>query len=180
MDQAKRFWVLSFATAMIGCGGEGARPFADAGTLAADAARALDAETDAAIPATDAALHDLSCETTPSYEELRDTIFTPRCTTGRCHGGTTGTGPARGPNDFTARSTRDQLVGRGSVFRMGLVLVRPGDPEASFLMAKLTNDLPADPRLQGSAMPAGGDAPWVMLPESEIEAVRCWIAAGAP
>ncbi len=142
---------------------------------------------DAAVPAGDAGPGDDAaqadaatpgCASTPTYAELRDTIFTRRCATGRCHGGTTGPGVARGPTDFTASSTRAGLVDHGSVFRMGLVLVRPGDPTGSFLMAKLTNDLPADFRLEGVAMPAA--SPWTSLPASELDSIRCWIAGGAP
>jgi hypothetical protein len=162
--------VLSASLALIGCGGGAVvQTFDDAAV--ADAAEAPDA----------AVVEDAgsSCETTPTYEELRDTIFAPRCATGRCHGGTDGEGRPQGPNDFTSSSTRLSFVDRASVFGAG-VLVRPGDPEASFLLRKLTNDLPPDARLQGVAMPLSSSGPWVPLPESDIERIRCWIEGGAP
>jgi hypothetical protein len=176
MDQAKLTWVLLSCGAWLGtgCGGDPGQAFTDAGTQG-DAAIVTDA-----APAEDAAVPDITCETTPTYAELQVSIFGPRCATGRCHGGTDGDGPARGPSNFTSISTRDAMVDRPSVHMMGLVLVRPGDPEGSFLMAKLTNDLPADHRLQGVAMPPGIDMPWVSIPESELEEIRCWIAGGAP
>jgi hypothetical protein len=120
------------------------------------------------------------CATTPTYTELRDTIFTANCATGRCHGGTTGLGRPEGPGDFTATSTRDVWVNRASIYMRGIVVVTPGDPDASFMLSKLTDDLPADQRLGGEAMPPNGRDPWVMRPQSEIDAIRCWIAGGAP
>lgn len=171
MEQSNRFSVALFTSAVLALGCGGGTPASSDAATADTGPAAVDAG-----PGADATLAE--CATTPSYEELRDTIFAPRCATGRCHGGTTGDGPARGPSDFTATSTRDALVGRASVHAMGLVLVRPGDLDGSFLLAKLTNDLPSDPRLRGVAMPPA--EPWTMLPESELEAIRCWIAGGAP
>jgi hypothetical protein len=161
------------ASFAIGCGGDPGQTFTDADVSDA-AAPMADAATEP-----DAADVDL-CATTPTYEELRDTIFAPRCTTGRCHGGTDGPLPQRGPSDFTETSTRTAMVDRASVWRMGLVLVRPGDPDGSFLLAKLTNDLPADARLQGVAMPAATDIRWAQIPDEELASIRCWILAGAP
>ena len=54
----------------------------------------------------------------------------------------------------------------------------PGDPDASFLMKKLVDDLPDDGSL-GEPMPLGEAIRWVELPEADIEMVRSWIAAGA-
>lgn len=52
-----------------------------------------------------------------------------------------------------------------------LTLVVPGDPDASFLLAKLTGDL--TPALGGVMPPGAG------LPEATIALVRTWIADGA-
>lgn len=49
-------------------------------------------------------------------------------------------------------------------------IVAPGDPEASMLMQKLTGDGP------GAQMPLHASR----LTESEVDALRTWIAAGAP
>ena len=62
---------------------------------------------------------------------------------------------------------------------MGLVLVVPGDPGASFLMRKLTDDLPSDGSL-GGPMPEGEAILWSMIPQAELDAITCWIAGGAP
>jgi hypothetical protein len=122
-----------------------------------------------------------SCPTVPTYGQLVTATFAPRCS-GRCHGGAnmppTPSSPA-GPIDLSPSSDRGQLVNRASIHGMGLVLVVPGDPAASFLMRKLTDDLPDDGTL-GSPMPEGEAIRWSMIPQAEIDAIVCWIAGGAP
>jgi hypothetical protein len=121
------------------------------------------------------------CATVPTYAQLLSATFVPRCS-GRCHGGAnsppTPTSPA-GPIDLSASSKRDQLVNRASIHGMGLVLAVPGDPGSSFLLHKLTNNLPTDGS-QGSPMPMGEAILWQMIPQTEIDAITCWIAGGAP
>ncbi len=72
-----------------------------------------------------------------------------------------------------------RLVGRTAVNPLGdlkdLVLVKPGDPENSFLVQKLRLTTPLDPHL-GSGMPA--DAPGSIC-ASSVEAVAQWILGGA-
>ena len=122
-----------------------------------------------------------SCPTVPTYAQLVTTTFAPRCA-GRCHGGAsmppTPSSPA-GPIDLSPSSTRAQLVDRASIHGMGLVLAVPGDPGSSFLLRKLTNDLPTNGS-QGSPMPMGEAIQWQMIPQAEIDAITCWIAGGAP
>ncbi|HXU05331.1 MAG TPA: hypothetical protein VN903_30435 [Polyangia bacterium] len=122
-----------------------------------------------------------SCPTVPTYAQLMTATFSPRCS-GRCHGGASmppgPTSPA-GPIDLSSSSTRAQLVDRASIHGMGLVLVVPGDPSASFLMRKLTDNLPADGTL-GLPMPEGEAIQWSMIPQAEVDAIKCWIAGGAP
>ena len=121
------------------------------------------------------------CSTVPTYAQLVTATFAPRCS-GRCHGGTSGPptpGLPAGPMDLSTSSTRDQLVDRASILGMGLVLVVPGDPASSFLLRKLTDDLPADQSL-GNPMPQGEAIRWTMIPQAEIDAITCWIAGGAP
>jgi len=120
------------------------------------------------------------CATVPTYSQLRSATFVPRCS-GRCHGGASmpPTPSPAGPIDLSASSTRDQLVNRASALGMGLVLAVPGDPGSSFLLHKLTDDLPTDGS-QGSPMPMGEAIQWQMIPQAEIDAITCWIAGGAP
>lgn len=72
-----------------------------------------------------------------------------------------------------------QLVGRTAVNPLGdekdLVLVKPGDPDGSFLVQKLRLTSAFDPHL-GSGMPA--DAPGSICATS-IDAVAQWIRNGA-
>jgi hypothetical protein len=147
--------LLGFAlalTAVAGCGGGSAQP-----------------------PPYDAG----ACATVPTYSQLVTATFAPRCS-GRCHGGasmTPSTPP--GPIDLSTKSNRTSLVNRGSVLGMDLVLVVPGDPGRSFLMHKLTNDLPTDGS-QGGPMPMGEAILWSEIPQAELDAITCWIAGGAP
>lgn len=60
----------------------------------------------------------------------------------------------------TQRSIRDET----------LAFVRPGDPDASYLLEKMASNAPAF----GSRMPLGR-----VLAEADIELVRRWIAEGA-
>ena len=55
----------------------------------------------------------------------------------------------------------------------GLLRVAPGDPDHSYLLLKLEGKLGPD---EGVQMPLVGGP----LPASAIDAIRRWIAAGAP
>jgi hypothetical protein len=139
-----------------------------------DAAQALDAS------ASDTGV--MACATTPTYAELQAAVFQPRCAGGRCHNNDPvmpGPGGAHPALDLSSTSTRIDVVGVPSTSAHGLVLVTPGDPSASFLMRKLTNDLPDTGEL-GSPMPTGEAIRWQQIPDAELELVRCWIAGGAP
>ena len=122
-----------------------------------------------------------ACATVPTYAELVTATFAPRCS-GRCHGGASmppaPTSPA-GPIDLSASSNRTSLVNRASIHGTGLILVVPGRPDESFLLRKLTNDLPSDGSL-GSPMPMGEAILWSQIPQAEVDAITCWIAGGAP
>jgi uncharacterized membrane protein/mono/diheme cytochrome c family protein len=86
-------------------------------------------------------------------------VFEARCF--ECHG--------RGKSKAGIRLDEpERLIGQE---RRGRVMVTPGDPAASSLLAVLT--LPVDDEL---AMPPDGDR----LTPDEVAKVRAWIAAGAP
>ncbi len=85
--------------------------------------------------------------------------------------------------DLRASSAYGELVNKLSEGRRGAVRVKPGDPQASFLVDKLTGRL--GPVQEGKRMPIDVDtgAPVVPspLPPDFIEQVlEPWIAAGAP
>ncbi|MBI4518932.1 MAG: hypothetical protein HY699_24335 [Deltaproteobacteria bacterium] len=99
-------------------------------------------------------------------------IFNPSCVAGGCHNGV-----ARAGNlVLTDGDAYQQLLAAPTVNAAaqaaGLARVQPFQPEASFLLIKLTNPRPGE----GSRMPLSA-AP---LAEDKIEMVRQWIAAGAP
>jgi hypothetical protein len=66
------------------------------------------------------------------------------------------------------------IVNVKSVFRADLDLVKPGDPDQSFLMRKLDALSPSSE--VGAPMPYG----YRPLAEHEVEVLRQWIAKGAP
>ncbi len=85
--------------------------------------------------------------------------------------------------DLRASSAYEQLVGSPSEARRSALRVKPGDPQASFLIDKLTGRL--GPVQEGKPMPIDVDtgAPVIPspLPPDFIEKVlEPWIAAGAP
>jgi hypothetical protein len=95
-------------------------------------------------------------------------IFDDNCTT--CH-------IAGDIVDLSEGHAYMDLVGQPSVApeTCGGTLVVPGQPDASYLYQKLTNDIPC----YGSRMPRTefGSVP---LPDCVTNVVRDWIAAGAP
>jgi hypothetical protein len=81
--------------------------------------------------------------------------------------------------DLLSDDAFDMLVNSASPLFPAEILVVPGDAEGSFLLRKLTNDLPED-RSLGEPMPKGEAIRWQPLPDDQLELVREWIAAGAP
>ncbi len=103
-----------------------------------------------------------------TFAAVQDAIFSARCTSTACHGGAN---PAAGL-DLTPGQAYASLVGvQATGAPSGTMRVTPGDPGASYLLAKID---PAAKRA-GLPMPAGGQP----LRPCEIEMVRGWIANGA-
>jgi hypothetical protein len=104
---------------------------------------------------------------TPSWSDLYEVIFKPKCALAGCHNAGGAAGGLAMPD---ACGTHEALFGQGAC---GERYVRAGDSEGSFLMTKLdAMDLRC-----GDPMPPpshGGQ-----LPESLRDAVRDWIDAGA-
>ncbi len=101
-----------------------------------------------------------------------DDIFTPHCSLPSCHSSLT----QAGAMVLERSGVYDEIVDvpsfNAGARSAGLLRVVPGDPDASFLMRKLTGELGAG---QGAAMPLGNPR----LDEADIERIRAWIAAGA-
>lgn len=120
------------------------------------------------------------------FSEIVDTIFRPSCATSFCHDAQ---GAAFSGNlDLRAAEAYAHLVGvisaREAAAADGLLRVKPGDPDNSFLIRKVC---PADigaPLCSGTALPSayGGRMPLVgsSLSAAKIEALRAWILRGAP
>lgn len=133
-------------------------------------------------------------DTAATYEEVAELLgagsANSGCSVASCHGSTAEAGLefAKG-DDLIAK-----LVNVSSCVAPSMKLVVPGKPEESWLYIKLTaeanaqGDLVPDPawgepancgqgRNFGKRMPRVGNSQW----EAEkIEAIRSWIAAGAP
>jgi hypothetical protein len=100
-----------------------------------------------------------------AFSEIREEILLPSCGFASCHGS--------GAGDLTidAEGAWDALVEVPSAVAPDEILVIPGDPDGSYLVKKLEGD----PGIVGLQMPQGGQ-----LPESDLDAIRDWIARGAP
>jgi len=108
-----------------------------------------------------------------TYHDIQEYLFDKSCANSVCHAA-----PANAGNlNLTYGISYQDLVGRvpqnPAAIAAGMKLVDPGNPENSFLLTKLMG--PETPE-QGAKMPFGGG----MLHNGKIDAVRTWIAAGAP
>jgi hypothetical protein len=101
-----------------------------------------------------------------TWQSIQEQVFTPICSP--CH---SGPGAPEGLMLDAAHSYAD-LVGVPSAEVPTLVRVKPGDPDNSYIIRKLTNA----PGIVGVQMPFG-EPP---LPQSTINVIRQWITSGAP
>ena len=100
-------------------------------------------------------------------------IFTDRgCASSTCHGGTQGGGGGlSGLDDFDLGYDELLIEGVGCAVSSLSARVAPGDPDASFLVGKISGTQDC-----GSPMPLFGE----MLSADEVMMIRDWITAGAP
>lgn len=103
---------------------------------------------------------------TADFQSIQDNVFTPICS--RCHAG------AAAPEGLMldAAHSYNLLVGVASQEVPSLDRVKAGDPNSSYIIVKLTNG----PGIVGAQMPFGLPP----LPQATIDAIRQWIANGAP
>lgn len=109
----------------------------------------------------------------PTFRAIFNEVFEQRlCTSVFCHG----IGGAT-LNFSSIEAAYYSLVDHAATGAMcngrGLVIVVPGDPDASLLMAKVSSDTPPC----GGRMPR---VPGVVLDPREIDQIRQWITRGAP
>lgn len=106
-----------------------------------------------------------------NLQVLHEQVFEPLCV--GCHSSSLASG---GLDLSDPKRTRDLLVNvaavNGVARENGWTLVRPGDPERSFLLRKVTSPGVGE----GAAMPPGDHG----LAEGYVDLLRAWIVAGAP
>jgi len=104
-----------------------------------------------------------------TFTQIQTTIFTPSCAKAGCHA----SAAASGGLVLEAGQAYANLVGRPAQEEPQLEYVRPGTPEASYLLKKVRGD----PDISGSRMPR--DGPPFLSPQ-QIAGLAAWIQAGAP
>jgi hypothetical protein len=77
---------------------------------------------------------------------------------------------------LTVDRSYDALISQPSLETCGGIRVVPGNPDASYLLHKVSDATPCD----GLRMPRGGNIIAPPLSATEIATIRSWIAAGAP
>ena len=102
---------------------------------------------------------------TANFQSIQDNVFTPICT--RCH---SGAGAPQGLQLDAAHSYA-LLVGVPSNEDSGVLRIKPGAPDASYLIRKLQGSA----GIVGAQMPFGGPP----LPQATIDVIRQWISDGA-
>lgn len=170
--------IVPVLVGLLGCG-----TMPPSGAPADDAAVLVDvalANTTTDQPAT-APEADLEPDT---YARVR-AIFERSCS-GYCHAGGGDVGPSLilAPSDGSAPT----LLDRPSRQVPRVMLVVPGDPDASYLVRKIDGTMGALPECASNSRRCGIPMPYavrdggpvVVMPAEERDLIRRWIAAGAP
>lgn len=110
-----------------------------------------------------------SCNVEPTIESLEQNYFRISCALPSCHSGNS---PEAGL-DLSVGNARASLVGVESTEAPPWIRVVAGDPDASFIVRKVT----APEAGEGDLMPPGVQEP--LDPDCRIAALRQWIADGA-
>ena len=85
--------------------------------------------------------------------------------------------PFGGDLDLTPANAYATLVNVRAALAPAKLRVKPGDPDASFLVQKLTN---MQAQGEGNPMPQGEGIQWRAPDPAKLNVLRCWIARGAP
>ena len=102
----------------------------------------------------------------PTFSNIQQNVLSAVCI--ECHAGSTAPEGMR----LDPQNAFSNLVGVPSVERPDLLRVKPGDPDNSYIIQKLEGA----PGIVGGQMPL--DRP--PLSQETINAIRAWIAQGAP
>lgn len=104
----------------------------------------------------------------PTLSSIQENVFSPSCALSGCHAGPN---PQQGM-DLSAGAAHDNIVNVPSNEQPDLDRVEPGQPDASYLIHKIEGRA----TIVGQRMPLGREP----LSQDEIDALRAWIADGAP
>lgn len=108
-----------------------------------------------------------------TFERIQAQVFDVSCSSDSCHSSVGRAGALVLENGYSWDQLMYMPPANPIAARHGWMRVMPGEPDRSFLLAKITNNLAAG---EGQSMPYNA-AP---LDEGTIEIIRAWIAAGAP
>lgn len=109
-----------------------------------------------------------------TWEAIQTVVFERHgCTSVLCHGAA----PGQGDLDLSPEAAYADMVGVPSAADPGMLLVKPGDKDASLLWRKLAARTLGGIDIPNSPMPLG-DQP--ALNEDELKAIERWIYSGAP
>jgi hypothetical protein len=78
--------------------------------------------------------------------------------------------------DLTDAHAYQDLVNAAASIAPAKLRVKPGDPDGSFLVQKLTNTLGNN---EGGPMPRNEGIPWRAPDPAKLSVLKCWIAQGA-
>jgi hypothetical protein len=113
----------------------------------------------------------------PRWSSIYAGAFATRCASATCHGAR-----VRGELDLSTEATAYlslvsvRASGSTACEQVGSLRVVPGDPDVSLLVHKLTGFTASGEDVCGRLMPLSGGR----LPAQHIDAIREWIARGAP
>lgn len=163
MDSSRirfRLGALAFATLVplgAGCGGgsTGGTP--------------MDAATGQTVDMAQSGPDLAGCTGKETFAAAR-TAMLSNCSGMGCHSAA----PFAGGLDLRAANAHKNLVGVMAQAAPEKLLVKPGDPEGSFLYQKLTNTQDVS---EGSPMPGG--LAWQEPDGAKLDVLRCWILRGA-
>ncbi|HET6267363.1 MAG TPA: hypothetical protein VFG11_06560 [Acidobacteriota bacterium] len=102
----------------------------------------------------------------PTFTNIQNNVFTPICT--QCHIGASAPQGLR----LDEANSYASLVGVPTVESPSFLRVKPGDPDNSYIIRKLEGG----PDIVGGQMPLNRTP----LDQPTINAIRIWIAQGAP
>ena len=110
---------------------------------------------------------------TSTFERIQTEVFDVSCSSESCHSSVGQAGGLVLDSDSSWDALMNHVPSNRAAAAHGLMRVMPGNPDNSFLIAKLTDNLASG---EGAAMPYN-IAP---LDAATVEVIRAWIAAGAP